>query len=233
MLRQFDRQVVHTPPLVPQQSAAVGSGQTYPLARVAHGGHRGAVARGESIGPPTDPATLPSMLRLAPTLVLLALLPVASAESVMAIGYGVQHRYDEDTRELTQSGSFQALDGGHHILLGFSAPERGFVGYPWLDLEWSRNSQRGTRLDTLGVTYVERVPLWKLWLGGGLGSAYHDVRINTGSGLRRDTSWNFAAKAVVGLDLFNPVYVEAGYIYAGKAAGESMDYVFIDLGLRF
>jgi len=173
------------------------------------------------------------MLRLAPTLVLLALLPVASAESVMAIGYGVQHRYDEDTRELTQSGSFQALDGGHHILLGFSAPERGFVGYPWLDLEWSRNSQRGTRLDTLGVTYVERVPLWKLWLGGGLGSAYHDVRINTGSGLRRDTSWNFAAKAVVGLDLFNPVYVEAGYIYAGKAAGESMDYVFIDLGLRF
>ncbi len=173
------------------------------------------------------------MLRLAPTLVLLALVPLVSAESVMAIGYGVQHRYDSDTRVLTEPGSFHALDGGHHILLGFSAPERGFVGYPWLDLEWSRNSDKGNRLDTVGVTYVERVPLWKLWLGAGVGSVYHNVRIETDSGVRRDTKWDFAAKAVVGIDLFKPVYVEAGYMYAGKAAGKSMDYIFVDLGLRF
>lgn len=173
------------------------------------------------------------MLRLVPTALLLCTVPVVAAQSVMAIGYGVQHRYDDGVRELTQPGDFKPLDGGHHVLLGFSAPERAFVGWPWFDMEWSRNSGEGTRLDTIGVTYVERVPLWMFWLGGGIGSAYHNVRIDRGSDVTRDDKWRFAAKAVVGAELFKPLYVEASYFYGGKAGGEKMDYVTLDIGVRF
>jgi len=233
MRREVGREIVHPTTLVPPQVPAITGGQADAKARVTHDGDDAAGKERESVGPPKTSHILPPMYRLIPTALLLCALPAASAQSVMAIGYGVQHRYDDGVRDLTQSGDFKPLDGGHHVLLGFSAPERGFVGWPWFDMEWSRNSGEGTRLDTIGVTYVERVPLWLLWLGGGVGSAYHDVRIDTDDNTRRDQKWRFAAKAVVGAELFKPLYIEAAYFYAGSAGGEKMDYVTLDIGLRF
>lgn len=164
-----------------------------------------------------------------PTLLALACAGTLSAQEAMAIGYGVQHRADETTRSLVDPDGIDLLDGGHYVYLGFSAPERAFVGWPWFDIEWNRNSDNGTRLDTVGVLYTERVPLWKFWLGGGVGTVYHDVHI----GDYRSQVWRLGLKACAGFHIGGPLAVEASYVYADSAGGYKMDYYSLAALLRF
>jgi hypothetical protein len=70
-------------------------------------------------------------------------------------------------------------------------------------------------------------------IGVGLGSFYHDV--NTAG--NRDQEWTIGGTATVSMDLFGPFFLEGGYnltsFFGQQVAGLTMDYVFLDLGIKF
>ena len=84
--------------------------------------------------------------------VALATTAWAAAETApIAVAGGVCYRYDRDARAVTdEGGGFSwTEDYGTHFVIGASAPERAFIGYPWLDIDWARSSGAGSRIDTL------------------------------------------------------------------------------------
>lgn len=168
-------------------------------------------------------------MRVLTLLALTATLPLAAQQAAMSIGYGVGHRVDDTARGLVDSDGFDALDGGRVISLGFSAPERAFVGYPWFDIDWAHDEEGDNRFDTVTVFYVERVDIWRMWVGGGVGTVYNNVKV----GASRDEEWGFGAKAVVGITIGGPLAVEAAYTYADTTNGQKMDYYSLVALLRF
>ncbi len=170
---------------------------------------------------------------------ILALLGAACAaeEPAIALAVGPTVFVDRDSRRLIQGddGYDFKSDHGWKGVLGLSAPERALFGYPWVDFDWSRTTGGGNRIDSVGVYYLERVPLGQtLYLGGGIGSVYENVRIETPTGKRRDDEWTLGAKAVVGLVVYGSLYVEGSFQYnLGKTLGVETDLYGIVAGLRF
>ena len=173
------------------------------------------------------------------TLALVALTAGAwaanSANPPIAFAGGVCYRYDRDGRAVTQEGEFSwTEDYGTHVVLGASAPEKAFVGYPWLDIAWARSTGNGSRIDTVGVLYIERIALGQgPYIGLGPGSFYNNARIERDGGTVRGTKWRIGGRAVVGYNLPAGLYLEAGYSLSGKVLGVKTDSVDLSLGIRF
>lgn len=171
------------------------------------------------------------MMRFAPVLALTALIGTAAAENAaIAISGGFAYRYEDDARHATQEGEFSwNKDYGYHVRLGSAAPEGGGS----LDIDWVRNTGNGNRLDTVGVLYIQRIPIGPVRLGLGLGSFYSDIRLSD----RSETDWTIGGTASLGMDLVGPLFIEGGYnltsLFGEKTAGLKTDYVFLDLGIRF
>lgn len=157
------------------------------------------------------------------------------ANPPIAIAAGVSYRYDRDARAVTQDGSFSwDEDYGTHLVVGASAPERAFVGYPWVDFDWSRSSGEGSRIDTLGVLYLERIPLGTgPYIGLGPGSFYNDARLRRHGVTERQRKWRIGGRALVGWNLPAGLFLEAGYNLSGKVLGIRTDSVDLSLGIRF
>jgi len=160
----------------------------------------------------------------------------SSANPPIAFAGGVSYRYDRDGRAVTQEGEFSwTEDYGTHIVLGASAPEKAFFGYPWLDFDWSRTTGNGSRIDTIGILYIERIPLGDgPYIGLGPGSFYNNARIRHANGVtEREHKWRVGGRAVAGWNLPAGLYLEAGYSLSGKVLGVKTDSVDLSLGIRF
>jgi len=154
----------------------------------------------------------------------------------IAIAGGVCYRYDDGARQATdEDGSFSWSDDyGTHFVLGASAPEKAFIGYPWLDFDWSRSTGNGNRIDSLGILYIERIPLGNtIYLGLGPGSFYNNIRIQRDGYIERDHKWRLGGRALLGANLPAGLYLEAGYNYSGSVAGLKTDSADLSLGIRF
>ena len=170
--------------------------------------------------------------------VALATTAWAAAETApIAVAGGVCYRYDRDARAVTdEGGGFSwTEDYGTHFVIGASAPERAFIGYPWLDIDWARSSGAGSRIDTLGVLYIERIPLGDgPYIGLGPGSFYNNARIRReGLPTERAAKWRIGGRAVVGWNLPLGLYLEGGYSLSGKVLGVKTDSADLSLGIRF
>ena len=173
------------------------------------------------------------------TLVLVVLATGAwaanSANPSLAFAAGVCYRYDRDGRAVTQEGEFSwTEDYGTHIVLGASAPEKAFVGYPWLDIDWSRSTGNDSRIDTIGVLYIERIALGAgPYIGLGPGSFYNNARIRRNGITERENKWRIGGRAVAGWNLPAGLYLEGGYSLSGKVLGVKTDSFDLSLGIRF
>ncbi|MBA3686009.1 MAG: hypothetical protein H0W72_12340 [Planctomycetes bacterium] len=172
-----------------------------------------------------------------PALLVLIVGACAAQEPALALGVGPTVFADRDSRRLIQGSDGYDFkeDHGWKGVLGMSAPERAIFGYPWVDFDWSRTKGEGNRIDSVGTYYMERVPLGSMfYLGAGLGSVYENLRLETPTGKRRDDEWTFGGKAVVGLALYGPLYVEGSYQYnIGTTLGVETDLYGVIVGLRF
>jgi hypothetical protein len=177
------------------------------------------------------------MMRIAPLLLLAGLgtLACAADSHTFAISAGVAYRYDREARSVTdENGDFGwAQDYGYHARLSSGAPSPGLIGWGAIDIDWSRSTGNDDRIDTVGVLYVERIPLGSFRLGLGLGSFYNDVSIDD----HRSRHWTIGGTATLSMDLIGPFYIEGGYdltsITGSETGGIKTDSVFLDLGLKF
>ena len=175
------------------------------------------------------------MRRLAPLLLLGLGCAAAADNHALAVSAGVAYRYDRQARALTEENAEFSWteDYGYHARLSTGAPSAGLIGWGALDIDWARNVGNDDRIDTLGVLYVERIPISSLRAGIGLGSFYNDISI-AGA---RSKRWTIGGTATLSLDLFGPVYIEAGYnltsLFGDKTAGLKTDCVYLDLGFKF
>lgn len=166
------------------------------------------------------------MKQIAATLFFLSGSACAVEQSVFAIAGGATHLQDSTSRELTS-------DWGYYASFGVSAPEAGFMGYPWLDIDYSRDSGDDNRIDVLGVLYVERVPIGTWWyLGLGAGSFYLDTKITEDGETSRNDRWNIGGKALVGRN-FGRLFFEGAYRYSGEISGVSTNAWILSAGFRF
>ena len=173
------------------------------------------------------------MLRIGPLLLFgFAALASAAENHALALSAGATYRYTRTAREITDEtpGFSWTEDYGYHARL--STPAEAGTGA--FDLDWARNRGNGDRIDTLGVLYVQRIPLGSFRLGVGLGSFYNDLSIADS----RHTRWTIGCTALVSKDLVGPLYLEAGYDLTSLVGGQETggirtDCVFLDLGIRF
>lgn len=150
----------------------------------------------------------------------------ALEQSVFAISGGSTHLQDSTSREMTN-------EWGYFASFGVSAPEAGFMGYPWLDIDGSRDSGDDNRIDVLGVLYVERMPLGSLWyLGVGFGSLYLDAKVTEDGEATRDNRWNIGGKALIGRN-FGSLFFEGAYRYSGDILGVNTNAFILSAGFRF
>jgi len=160
---------------------------------------------------------------------------VAADNRTLALSVGAAYRHNDHAKDVTdENGDFSwTEDYGYHVRLGSGAPSPGFIGWGSLDIDWARNTGNGDRLDSVGVLYVERIPMGPISLGLGMGSFYHDVHIASD----RDQQWTIGGTATLSLDLFGPFFLEGGYnltsLFGEKVEGLTMDYIFLDLGVKF
>lgn len=163
----------------------------------------------------------------------LASLPAEGAP--LTISAGVAYRYDSEPRRLTdENGDFSwTEDYGYHVRLGTGAPEPGFIGWGSADISWSRNTGNDVRIDTVGILYIERIPLGPVRVGAGVGSYYTDISDPDG----RTKKWTIGGGATVSLDIFQSIYLEVGYdkvnLFGDEIRGLKPDAVYLDLGYRF
>ena len=188
-----------------------------------------------SAGRRRPPGQRAAMLRTLALVALTAGAWAASTNPAIAMAGGVCYRYDRDGRAVTQEGEFSwTEDYGTHFVLGASAPERAFVGYPWLDIDWSRSTGNGSRIDTVGILYIERIPFGEtFYIGLGPGSFYNNARIEHETYTERAAKWRLGGRAVVGVNLPAGLYLESGYSLSGRVLGVKTDSVELSLGIRF
>jgi hypothetical protein len=159
----------------------------------------------------------------------------AAETHAFAISGGASWRHAGEARDVTDADDdFSWIeDYGLHLRLSTGAPSPGLIGWGALDLDWARSSGDNNRIDTVGVLYVERIPIGPLRLGLGLGSFYNSVLVDG----ERDKRWTIGGTATLAFDVFGPVYIEAGYdrtsFFGKETADIKTDCVFIDLGIRF
>jgi hypothetical protein len=170
-------------------------------------------------------------------LLLLLVGACAAQEPAIALAVGPTVFSDRDSRRLIQSDDGYDFkdDHGWKAVLGMSAPERAIFGYPWVDFDWSRTKGDGNRIDSFGVYYIERVPLGDmLYVGGGIGSVYENLRLETPTGRRRDDEWTLSGKAAAGIVLYGSLYVEGSFQYnLGETLGVDTDLYGVIAGFRF
>lgn len=161
---------------------------------------------------------------------------VASEGRGFAISAGVAYRHDGAAQDVTDdNGNFSwTEDYGYHARIGSgSPPSPGLIGWGGLELDWARNRGNDNRLDTLGVIYIERMPIGPVSLGLGLGSFYNDFNIAG----KRSKDWNIGGTATLSIDVYGPFFLEGGYdltsLFGHKTDGIKGDYMFLDLGFKF
>jgi hypothetical protein len=160
----------------------------------------------------------------------------AAANAAISLAGGVAYRYDDGARAVTDDdGSFSwTEDWGTHLVLGASAPEKAFIGYPWVDIDWTRSTGNGNRIDSVGVMYVERIPLGQgPYLGLGVGSFYNNIRIEREDYTQRQNNWRIGGRGLAGWNLPAGLFIETGYNLSGKVGGTKTDSVDLSLGIRF
>jgi hypothetical protein len=155
-------------------------------------------------------------------------LGASAQDHAIAIFAGASYLIDDESRDAT-------ADTGIYGSLGLSAPAMGFAGVPWLDFDYSHTDGNGSRIDSVGVLYSERVPLGQsLYAGIGLGSYYNNARIDRGAEPDREDDWTLGAKGMLGYALTPNVAIEATYHWVhGDVAGVETTNATLALGIRF
>lgn len=176
------------------------------------------------------------MKSVVPLLVFTAVASLAAADNrAFSLSAGAAYRHNGHAQDVTDdNGDFSwTEDYGYHMRMGSGAPSAGLIGWGSLDLDWARNTGNDNRLDSVGVLYIERIPMGPISVGVGLGSFYHDVNIFG----KRSQDWTIGGTATVSVDLFGPFFLEGGYnltsFFGDQVEGLTMDYVFLDLGIKF
>ncbi len=155
--------------------------------------------------------------------------------SVQIMG-GLSYLTHDDSREIVDDGTDSLTNKyGYYACLGFSAPQKAIVGFPWLEFPATRHEGNESRLDSVGVLYTERAPISELfYLGLGIGSFYNDYRITTAGGIERDDKWTIGGKGLVGIgSAGRGFFGEVSYQYSGKIGGNESNTINGALGIRF
>jgi hypothetical protein len=133
-----------------------------------------------------------------------------------------------------RAGPSLSSDGSSQI--GFQAGVSRNFGPGRVDIDFSRHSHSGTRAQTTGIAYVHRLALGAAGrFYGGLGvGAYHVSVKAPGSGASiDDDKFSLGGKVLVGYNITDRFFVEAGYTKVGKVSGVDASNASVVLGLRF
>ena len=143
------------------------------------------------------------------------------------------------------------------IYLGYSrrlptrsliSPDRGWAG---IDLDWDHNSGHSNKLESFGLSYVERIPFSHAnggtvpYYGVGIGGFYDRLSVGTSlafasvgsaaatSGDPTDHQFRIGGKALVGASFSDRYFAELSYRMSGKIQGVRTDTVNLAIGTRF
>ena len=133
-----------------------------------------------------------------------------------------------------RAGPSVSSDGSS--LVGFQAGVSRNFGPGRVDIDVSRHTHSGTRAQTTGIAYVHRIEFGsagKFYGGLGVGG-YHVSVKHPGSGASIDKDkFSLGGKILVGFNLTDRFFVEAGYTKVGKVSGVDASNASVVLGLRF
>jgi hypothetical protein len=158
---------------------------------------------------------------VAPVAVVAAVQPAAAADPFV-------HPYS------LRAGPGISSDGSAQI--GFHAGVSRNLGPGRVDIDFARYTHSGTRAQTAGLSYVHRIEFGsagKFYAGLGVGGYHVSVKApGSGAAIDKD-KFSLGGKILVGVNLTDRVFVEAGFTKVQKVAGVDASNGSVVLGIRF
>ena len=172
-------------------------------------------------------------LMVAPALALATAQSQAQENDALEGDADTPHSVRVGAAILSHSNTSNATGRGGFLLgLSRDISERGRI-----DLDFSRQSRGGNKVQAGGISYVHRFPLSaannKLYAGLGVG-VYRVSAEVTGSGVAfSDSKVRIGGKVLVGYNFNKRFFSEAGYTKTGKAAGAEASHFSVVIGIKF
>ena len=133
-----------------------------------------------------------------------------------------------------RAGPSLSSDGSSQV--GFQAGVSRNFGPGRVDIDFSRHSHSGTRAQTTGIAYVHRIDLGaagKFYGGLGVGGYHVSVKAPGSGAAIDDDKFTLGGKVLVGFNINERFFVEAGYTKVGKVSGVDASNASVVLGIRF
>ena len=103
-----------------------------------------------------------------------------------------------------------------------------------VDFDFSRNSGRGSRTRTAGVSYAYMFEFGSArQFYAGLGGGVYHVSVNRSAAAIDDDRFSLGAKGLVGYNLTQRLFLEAGFTKVRNVSNIDASHISIMLGIRF
>lgn len=154
---------------------------------------------------------------------------VSSNDGFVALAGGLQFPNGE-VRDIVDTAY------GMHLNLGLGTYGKAMIGFPTFEFDWGHIAGKGSRLDTVNVTYCERLVLQDgVYVGGGVGTAWNRFIRGTeahGDGEKKN-KLGPCLRGIVGMTLSQQFFVEGLAFYNGKVDGVDANALAVQVGVRF
>lgn len=170
-------------------------------------------------------------LLVAPFIFALTTAADAADDKAISLKAGINYLAEKSARDA-------AGDTGIHLGAGYALPTGSLLapgqGVGSVDLTYNRNKSGDDKVEVWGLSYNERIRSYDA--GGpsafyyGLGVGLFNVDVSRTAGSQDKTKIGF--NALLGYDLSETTFIEAGYSLMGKVNGLRGDSIVVSIGVR-
>jgi hypothetical protein len=123
-----------------------------------------------------------------------------------------------------------------HLNVGVGAYETALVGCPSFEMDWGHITGRGSRLDSFGGYYCERMNLQQgVYVGAGGGLVWNRLTLSTDSGGDggQSSSLRPSLRGMIGMSFGRQYFIEAAAFYNGAVNGIDANALALLAGIKF